>query len=136
MDYDLKIKINDAFGNITYYSSFKLVPNGRKSYFGELLFTAYSNSFRPIRFACIERSASQPFYKNIEINLQNVDNYRQLNINIKDCTAYGKTINKLVNTYRMFKAYNYGLRYINKHLFRPDLVHLHVALPAGKIALY
>lgn len=74
--------------------------------------------------------------KNIEINLQNVDNYRQLNINIKDCTAYGKTINKLVNTYRMFKAYNYGLRYINKHLFRPDLVHLHVALPAGKIALY
>ncbi|NLE63141.1 MAG: glycosyltransferase family 4 protein, partial [Bacteroidales bacterium] len=74
--------------------------------------------------------------KNIEINLQNVDNYRQLNINIKDCITYGKTINKLVNAYRMFKAYNYGLRYIKKHLFRPDLVHLHVALPAGKIALY
>lgn len=74
--------------------------------------------------------------KNIEIHLQNVDNYRQLNIKIKDCTAYSKTINKLVNAYRMFKAYNYGLRYIKKHLFRPDLVHLHVALPAGKIALY
>ena len=74
--------------------------------------------------------------KNIEIDLQNVDNYRQLNIKIKDCTAYGKTINKFVNAYRMFKAYNYGLRYIKKHVFRPDLVHLHVALPAGKIALY
>lgn len=74
--------------------------------------------------------------KNNEIDLQNVDNYRQLNVKIKECTTYSKTINKIVNNYRMFKAYNDGLRYIKKHVFHPDLVHLHVALPVGKIALY
>ena len=42
----------------------------------------------------------------------------------------------LPNAYCLFRAYNYGLKYIRKNFFEPDLVHLHVALPLGRIALY
>ena len=42
----------------------------------------------------------------------------------------------LPNAYRLFRAYNFGLKYIRKNFFEPDLVHLHVALPLGRVALY
>ena len=42
----------------------------------------------------------------------------------------------LPNAYRLFRAYNFGLKYIQKNYFQPDLVHLHVALPLGRVALY
>ena len=42
----------------------------------------------------------------------------------------------LPNAYRLFRAYNFGLMYIRKNFFEPDLVHLHVALPLGRIALH
>lgn len=71
-----------------------------------------------------------------EIDIKTVDNYRHIQIKIQAFSSSYKKLNTLVNTYRMFKAYNYGLRYIRKHIFPPDLVHLHVALPAGKIARY
>ena len=36
---------------------------------------------------------------------------------------------------KMLRMYQYGLRYIKKHFFEPDLIHLHVAYPLGQVAL-
>ena len=36
---------------------------------------------------------------------------------------------------KMLRMYQYGLRYIKKHFFNPDLIHLHVAFPLGQVAL-
>ncbi len=36
---------------------------------------------------------------------------------------------------KMLRMYQYGLRYIKKHFFKPDLIHLHVAYPLGQVAL-
>lgn len=40
------------------------------------------------------------------------------------------------NSLQLFRAYNFGLNYIRKKIFEPELVHLHVALPLGRLALY
>ena len=36
---------------------------------------------------------------------------------------------------KMLRMYQYGLRYIKKNYFKPDLIHLHVAYPLGQVAL-
>ena len=36
---------------------------------------------------------------------------------------------------KMLRMYQYGLKYIKKHFFEPDLLHLHVAYPLGQVAL-
>ena len=36
---------------------------------------------------------------------------------------------------KILRMYQYGLRYIKKHFFKPDLIHLHVAYPLGQVAL-
>ena len=36
---------------------------------------------------------------------------------------------------KMLQMYQYGLNYIKKHFFHPDLIHLHVAYPLGQVAL-
>ena len=36
---------------------------------------------------------------------------------------------------KMLRMYQYGLKYIKKHFFKPDLIHLHVAYPLGQVAL-
>ena len=36
---------------------------------------------------------------------------------------------------KMLRMYQYGLRYIQKRFFKPDLIHLHVAYPLGQVAL-
>ena len=36
---------------------------------------------------------------------------------------------------KMLRMYEYGLKYIKKHFFEPDLIHLHVAYPLGQVAL-
>lgn len=36
---------------------------------------------------------------------------------------------------KMLRMYQYGLKYVKKHFFEPDLVHLHVAYPLGQVAL-
>ena len=36
---------------------------------------------------------------------------------------------------KMLRMYQYGLRYVKKHFFNPDLLHLHVAFPLGQVAL-
>ena len=36
---------------------------------------------------------------------------------------------------KMFRMYQYGLNYIKKRFFKPDLIHLHVAYPLGQVAL-
>ena len=42
---------------------------------------------------------------------------------------------KILKKLRMLRLYQYGLRYIKKHYFTPDLVHLHVTYPLGIVAL-
>ena len=36
---------------------------------------------------------------------------------------------------KMLRMYQYGLKYIKKHYFNPDLIHLHVTYPLGQVAL-
>ena len=36
---------------------------------------------------------------------------------------------------KMLRMYQYGLNYIKKRFFTPDLIHLHVAYPLGRVAL-
>ena len=36
---------------------------------------------------------------------------------------------------KMLRMYHYGLKYIKKHFFEPELIHLHVAYPLGQVAL-
>ena len=40
-----------------------------------------------------------------------------------------------VRKLKMLRMYQYGLKYIKKHFFKPDLIHLHVAYPLGQVAL-
>ena len=40
-----------------------------------------------------------------------------------------------VRKLKMLRMYQYGLNYIKKHYFEPDLIHLHVAYPLGQVAL-
>ncbi len=43
--------------------------------------------------------------------------------------------NSIVRKLKMLRMYQYGLKYIKKHFFDPDLIHLHVAYPLGQVAL-
>ena len=43
--------------------------------------------------------------------------------------------NNTIRKLKMLRMYQYGLKYIKKHFFEPDLVHLHVAYPLGQVAL-
>ena len=40
-----------------------------------------------------------------------------------------------VRKLKMLWTYQYGLKYIKKHFFEPDLIHLHVTYPLGQVAL-
>lgn len=71
-----------------------------------------------------------------EIKHEAVDNFIQVIIKVKACKLQSIPLINSINKYRLFIAYNFGLQYIKKHFFTPDLVHLHVALPLGNVALY
>ena len=43
---------------------------------------------------------------------------------------------KLLGKFLHFKAYQKGFRYVRRHLFQPELLHLHVAQNLGLLALY
>lgn len=43
--------------------------------------------------------------------------------------------NSIVRKLKMLRMYQYGLKYIKKHFFDPDLIHLHVTYPLGQVAL-
>ncbi len=36
---------------------------------------------------------------------------------------------------KILRMYQYGLKYIKQHFFKPDLIHLHVTYPLGQVAL-
>ena len=41
----------------------------------------------------------------------------------------------VIRKLKMLRMYQYGLKYIKKHFFNPDLIHLHVTYPLGQVAL-
>ncbi len=43
--------------------------------------------------------------------------------------------NNAIRKLKMLRMYQYGLKYIKKRFFKPDLIHLHVAYPLGQVAL-
>ena len=43
--------------------------------------------------------------------------------------------NKALRKLKMLRMYQIGLRYVKKHFFKPDLIHLHVTYPLGQVAL-
>lgn len=66
--------------------------------------------------------------KKREVEIVEHANFKQVYVHIPTSA--------LPSSIRLFHAYNWGLKYIKKHFFNPDLVHLHVALPLGRVALY
>ena len=42
---------------------------------------------------------------------------------------------KALRKLKMLRMYQYGLKYVKKRFFKPDLIHLHVAYPLGQVAL-
>ena len=69
-----------------------------------------------------------PTVKRRTVEIVEYENFQQVLIHVP------KSL--LPNAYRLFRAYNFGLKYIKNNYFQPDLVHLHVALPLGRVALY
>lgn len=63
-----------------------------------------------------------------EIEVVNYANFQQVLIHVP--------ASPLPSSIPLFLAYNAGFTYIRKHFFQPDLMHLHVALPLGKMAFY
>lgn len=43
--------------------------------------------------------------------------------------------NNAIRKLKILRMYQYGLKYIKKHFFKPDLIHLHVTYPLGQVAL-
>ena len=41
----------------------------------------------------------------------------------------------IIRKLKMLRMYQYGLKYIKKRFFEPDLIHLHVTYPLGQVAL-
>jgi L-malate glycosyltransferase len=73
--------------------------------------------------------------KGFELTDSTIDGVRTVIVYYKQSIHIRKihVIEKLV---RYFIASVIGIRYVEKHLPKPDIVHLHVILPAGIIALY
>lgn len=69
-----------------------------------------------------------PSAKHRYIELIQYPNFQQVLIHVPS--------SPLPNSFQLFRAYNFGLKYVQKNFFEPDIVHLHVALPLGRIALY
>lgn len=74
--------------------------------------------------------------KNREIKHEVVDNYIQVIIKVKASKSQSSPFKNSINRFRLFKGYNFGLQYIKKNIFIPHLVHLHVSLPLGSVAMY
>ena len=69
-----------------------------------------------------------PAVKRRTVEIVNYGNFQQVLIRVPK--------SPLPNAFLLFRAYNFGLKYIQKNFFEPELVHLHVALPLGRVALY
>lgn len=69
-----------------------------------------------------------PTVKRRMVEIISYENFQQVLIHVP------KTL--FSNAFQLFRAYNYGLKYIQKNYFQPELLHLHVALPLGRVALY
>ena len=67
--------------------------------------------------------------KSFEVNEIKGRNHTHLQIYIRPPK------NRILRKLKMLRMYQYGLRYVKKHHFKPDLLHLHVAYPLGQIAL-
>jgi len=74
--------------------------------------------------------------KKRKIEVAENENYTDVKIIIPCFSTGFSFLDKPLNKYRLFKAYNFGFQYIKKNIFMPDLLHLHVVLPLGKMALY
>ncbi len=71
-----------------------------------------------------------------EIEIIDYQNFKHILIHRKPSRFPIGIIAKIINKWRLFRAYNWGLKYVKKYFFVPDLVHLHVTLPVGKIAYF
>lgn len=68
-----------------------------------------------------------PVVKSRTVEIVHFENFQQVLIHIPK--------SPLPSDYRLSRAYNFGLKYIQKNYFHPDFVHLHMALPLGQVAL-
>lgn len=74
---------------------------------------------------CDGQNLSKPFV------VETIEGTRHTHIQIRIRPPKNAALRKL----KLFLMYQYGLCYIKKHYFNPDLIHLHVSYPLGRMAL-
>lgn len=64
--------------------------------------------------------------------VKEIQGTRHTHVQIYIRPSKSKALRKL----KMLRMYQYGLQYVKKRFFEPDLIHLHVAYPLGQAALF
>ncbi len=62
--------------------------------------------------------------------------YAHVQIHFRSSQCRIAWLRKAWHKARIFQLYQFGLRYVKQQFFNPDFVHLHVAYPLGRIAMY
>ncbi|MCR4964363.1 MAG: glycosyltransferase [Bacteroidales bacterium] len=63
------------------------------------------------------------------------ERYTHVQIHIRTPKIPVEGLRKLWRKWRIYRTYQYGLKYVCAKFFTPDFIHLHVAYPLGRIAL-
>lgn len=69
------------------------------------------------------------------VDLEEHERYVYVRVRFRACNCACQRLGRLWRKWRTYRLYQYGLKYVEQHFFTPDFVHLHVAYPAGRIAL-
>ncbi|MBO4646032.1 MAG: glycosyltransferase [Bacteroidales bacterium] len=68
--------------------------------------------------------------RHFEVEVADYPNFKYVVVRVRPAR------NRWVRKIRLFLAYQHGLEFVEKNFFHPDLVHQHVTLPVGRIALF
>jgi glycosyltransferase involved in cell wall biosynthesis len=69
------------------------------------------------------------------VDVEEHERYVYVRVRFRACQCASQRFGRLWRKWRTYRLYQYGLKYVEQHFFTPDFVHLHVAYPAGRIAL-
>ena len=65
--------------------------------------------------------------KNRKVEVVEYPNFKYVIVHLRPSHS------RYINKWKLLQGYNFGLQYVKKHYFWPDLVHQHVTLPVGKV---
>lgn len=82
--------------------------------------------------AFIDKNSTQ----NRKFEIIDYQNFKHILIHIAPSKFPIGRVADILNKWHIFCAYNQGLKYVKKNFYKPDLIHLHVTLPVGKIVFF